>query len=89
MDGPKNNVAELTLVRRFSGARFGGESMRAAGPDGSRARRRGEPASIELVDEFELRRSRRVDTEGNATAPGVLPALRTGVGNPLSYHETG
>jgi hypothetical protein len=89
MVGPKKSVAELTLLRRFRGTRFGGERGRVA--EDMRLRARGEPPSTELVEDAEVRRSRKTDREGKAivpgVAPGVLPAFRTGVGNALFYTQ--
>lgn len=71
IEGPKNRVAELTLVRRSRASRLCGDCTRGAAPEGRRERGRDEPVSTELTEEFELRRSRRVTSEGNAIAPGV------------------
>ena len=85
MDGPKNKDAELMLARRSKETRFGGDRARAAELESRRVRGCGEPISIELAEDVELRRSRNSESEGKATVPGVLPAFRTGVGKPLFF----
>lgn len=76
--GPKNNVAELELCRRFK-VRLVCDSVRVRVAPEAFGRRRGEPDSEEVAEELDVVRVRMVRAEGKATVLGCLLSFMRGV----------
>ena len=78
MAGPKNKVAELELSRRFS-VRLVCDCVRVRVPPDALTRRRGDPASEDVVEELDVALVRMVRVEGKATLLGCLLSFMRGV----------
>ncbi len=78
IDGPKNKVAELVLCRRFN-VRLVCDCVLVRVVPAALGRRRGEPASEEVVEELEVVLVRMVRAEGKVTVLAVLLSFMRGV----------